>query len=384
MNARTPSPRGTLLVADDQPDGIHALAHILRDDYDVFVATSGPMALEIAFRSPRPDLVLLDVEMPGMSGHEVCLRLRQSPSTADMPIIFVTGRDAAEDEAVGLGLGAVDYIHKPFHPATVRARIETHLRLHRQQTQIEAQKRHIQTQFENLRELESLRDQLVHMIVHDLRSPLAGILGYAELLGMELGDAGRADLQSQVGEIMAAAASLQHMIDNLLDVSRMEARQMPMNLIEADLRDVVGAAMATLGSLVAQAGVNTSMPAEPVPVLCDPDLVRRMVENLVANAIKFSGREGNVRVAVEALGTEAKVTVRDDGPGIPAEFHRRIFDKFGQASPGSKIPKHSTGLGLTFCKLAAEAQGGAIGLESAPGHGSSFWFTLPSPVRKAP
>ena len=167
------------------------------------------------------------------------------------------------------------------------------------------------------------------------------------------------------------------MITTLLDISRMEARQMPLNPAATDLRSVVSAALSSLGGLLRQAQVVPDLPDSPVLAYCDPDATRRIIENLVANAIKFSGKCGEIRIRLEHQDTHLKVTVQDHGAGIPHEYRSKIFEKFGQVSSRIEGRKFSTGLGLTFCKLAAEAQGGQIGLDSEVGLGSTFWFTLP-------
>ena len=377
MNEANGPDASTILIVDDQPAGIHALANLLRSSYRILVATDGPTALEIAVRVPPPDLILLDVEMPAMDGYEVCRRLKALPATRQIPLFFVTARDGTDDEEVGLQLGAADYISKPFQPSIVRARIRNHLQLHRQQLQIQQQNRQIQSALENLRELEILRDSLVGMIVHDLRSPLTGILGYAEFLESDLLENGQPQMAEHAAQICASAKSLQHMITTLLDISRMEARQMPLNPAATDLRSVVSAALSSLGGLLRQAQVVPELPDSPVLAYCDPDATRRIIENLVANAIKFSGKCGEIRIRLEHQDTHLKVTVQDHGAGIPHEYRSKIFEKFGQVSSRIEGRKFSTGLGLTFCKLAAEAQGGQIGLDSEVGLGSTFWFTLP-------
>ncbi len=377
MNEANDEFLSTLLIVDDQPAGIHALANLLRNSYRILVATDGPTAIEVASRLPPPDLILLDVEMPGMDGYDVCRHLKSHPSTQQIPVFFVTARDGTDDEEIGLHLGAVDYISKPFQPSIVRARIHNHLQLRRQKLQIQEQHQQIQSALENLRELESLRDALVNMIVHDLRSPLTGILGYAEFLESDLLESGQPQLADHATQIGASAKSLQHMITTLLDISRMEAKQMPLNRAETDLRSVVTSALSSLGGLLRCAHVVPLLPDSPALAFCDPDATRRIIENLVANAIKFSGQCGDICIRLERETTHLKVTVQDHGAGIPPEYRSKIFEKFGQVTSRIEGKKFSTGLGLTFCKLAAEAQGGQIGLDSEVGKGSSFWFTLP-------
>jgi two-component system, sensor histidine kinase and response regulator len=366
----------TILVVDDQPTSIHSLANMLRNEYAVQVATGGEMALEIANGPIQPDLILLDVEMPEMDGYEVCRRLKAEEKTASIPVIFVTARDSTDDEEVGLALGAVDYITKPFHPAISRRRIQLHLRLLRQQREIERQRAQLQTSLEELRAVEAMRDQLVHMMIHDLRSPLTGILGYAELLELELEDGSKPQANAYLAEIQSTGNSLSEMISTVLDVNRMEAREMPIRLAAVDVRGIVAKAIASLGALAKPGAVVFEPPAEAVTASCDPEITRRIVSNLVGNAVKFTARGHPVRIEIAPQEGEIVVRVIDKGVGIPKEFHQRIFEKFGQVETKQLGKKYSTGLGLAFCKLATEAQGGRIGVESEVGNGSTFWFTL--------
>jgi PAS domain S-box-containing protein len=223
------------------------------------------------------------------------------------------------------------------------------------------------------RKLQDLRDNLTHMIVHDLRSPITGIMGSLYFLKQEA-DKLSEDTREMISGATTATTTLVEMISSLLDVSRLESGEMPLNLEDRELGALVDEALASVSGLT----VNRSLVqerAESVHATCDPELIRRVIVNLLGNALKFTPKKGTITIAVLKNGGRPRVEVRDTGSGIPLEFHARVFEKFGQV--GSR-KKYSTGLGLTFCKLAVEAHGGAIGLESVVGKGSTFWFELPS------
>lgn len=219
--------------------------------------------------------------------------------------------------------------------------------------------------------LEALRDSLTHMIVHDLRSPLNSILMSLELLG----DPSVPDAKKQevLRRGIASTQSLTQMISTLLDVNKMEAGEMPLNRTDGDLRDAVTAALVTLSGLVANRNVVIDREDTPVMASFDSEVMIRVVSNLLANAIKFTPKAGTVTVRVGHRRGGACIEVVDTGRGIPAEYHARIFEKFGQIEDGKHL---GTGLGLTFCKLALEAHGGDIGVESTVGKGSTFWCVL--------
>jgi signal transduction histidine kinase len=233
-----------------------------------------------------------------------------------------------------------------------------------------------------LQELEQLRDNLVHMIVHDLRSPLFGISGNLQLMKMDAASKLGQEEQTYLAQALSQTGVLVEMINTLLDVSRLEDGQMPLEVTPCDMTALVREALASLGQIPDQCPVVYDAPAEPLAVSCDRTVIRRVIANLVGNAVKFTPTHGVVRVVAGAEGAQVRVTVADTGPGIPPEYHEKVFQKFGQVEARSAGKMASTGLGLTFCKLAIEAHGGRIGLESAVGKGSTFWFVLPGAPRK--
>ena len=222
---------------------------------------------------------------------------------------------------------------------------------------------------------EGLRDSLTHMIVHDLRSPLNGILLSLELLAMSVGsqDAKARDI---IQRSLAGTQALTHMISTLLDVNKMEAGEMSLNRSPGDLNDAVSAALESLSGLVRDRQVVVERANGPVTASFDRDVIVRVVSNLVANALKFTPKEGRVTLRVGERRGGACVEVVDTGRGIPPEYHAKIFEKFGQVEARQQKQHLGTGLGLAFCKLALEAHGGTIGVESVVGKGSTFWFVL--------
>jgi signal transduction histidine kinase len=335
---------------------------MLKDDgYKVRPVPSGKLALQAA-EAEAPDLILLDINMPEMDGYEVCTRLKEHETLSGIPVIFISALTETIDKVKAFEMGGVDYITKPFQFEEVRARVQTHLTLRRQ--------------FLELQELHDLRDNLTHMIVHDLRSPLTGIKGYLDLLKLDA-DKLDEDGQSYINDALSGVKTLVEMISSLLDVNRLESGEMPLNKKDCDLTTISTDAVASLGGLTVDRNVAQESPDGPVTISCDTELTTRVIANLLGNALKFTPSSGDVTVAVLGKDGGARVEVRDTGPGIPPEYLGRVFDKFGQVEARKERKKFSSGLGLAFCKLAVEAHGGTIGVESEVGSGSTFWFELP-------
>ncbi|MDH7603062.1 MAG: ATP-binding protein [Armatimonadota bacterium] len=244
--------------------------------------------------------------------------------------------------------------------------------------ELEAHSRQIEESYKKLRELESLRDSLTHMIVHDMRTPLTSIYGYLEMLrefeSKSLSQEGREYLSIVMGETQ----NLMEMISSLLDVSKMEHGEMQLDLSEFDITELVKEIAAKLEPLREDRSIILDFAETPLLVTADRHLIGRVIQNLLSNALKFTPSPGGeIRLRAERQDGSVKVCVIDNGPGVPKEYHEKIFEKFGQVESRQNRQKYSTGLGLTFCKLAVEAHGGRIGIESEPGKGSTFWFTLP-------
>jgi len=361
---------GRILVVDDHEANRTLLRDILElDGHAVVLAASGGEAL-VAAGDPELDLVLLDVNMPGMDGLEVCRRLRAEPATTSLVIILVTALADRAHRLDGIAAGANDYLTKPIDRPDLLMRVRNALRLRRLH-------REVADQYRKLQELERMRDSLVHMLVHDFRTPLTAISAYLQLAQAKVGELDEPVLVADLDEMSRSVDDLAEMVSDVLDVSRFEAGAMPLRRSRVDLRLIAAEAIASVGAR-RHSGVEFRPPGESVEAMADPDLIRRVIANLLGNAVKFCSPTGQVRVQVSSATSGSEVRVQDDGPGIPAEFQAHIFEKFGQALSNGGSSRRSSGLGLTFCKLAVEAHGGWIGVESEVGKGSTFRFTLPA------
>jgi signal transduction histidine kinase len=367
----SPSPDAcspSILVVDDTPANLQMLADMLkRRGYRARPVPSGRLALQAAKADP-PDLILLDVNMPEMDGYEVCAELKKDQTLAAVPVIFISAYGETADKMRAFSAGGLDYITKPFHVEEVEARVAIHLQLRRQQRELESL-------LAKQRQLEDMRDSMVHMIVHDLRAPLTAVFNYLDLVREQEAGFIAPESMQNLDFAMKASRWMVQMVNVLLDASKIESGQMSLRRVECDVGDVVSDALDAIRSLADEK--NVLYQSDHVRAAVDRDAIARVVQNLVTNAVKLTPPGGDVHVSLQSKDNGLRVEVSDHGPGIAAEHHPKIFEKFGQLDTNVRQSIPSSGLGLYFCKLAVEAHGGRIGVDSEVGQGSTFWFELP-------
>ena len=328
---------------------------------------NGKLALQAAKADP-PDLILLDINMPVMDGYQVCGELKRDPLLSAIPVLFISAYGETVDKVRAFSAGGVDYITKPFQVEEVEARVAVHLQLRRQQRELEIT-------LAKQRELEGMRDSMVHMIVHDLRAPLTAVFNYLDLVSEQEAGFISPESMQNLDLAMKATRWMVQMVTVLLDASKIEAGQMNLRLVGCDVGDVLDDAIDAIRSLADEK--NVIFCRTSVHGVVDRDAIARVMQNLVSNALKLTPPGGDVRVSLRGGEDTLRVEVSDHGPGIAAEHHPKIFEKFGQLDTNVRQSIASSGLGLYFCKLAVEAHGGRIGVESQVGQGSTFWFELP-------
>lgn len=363
-----------ILVVDDTPANLQLLSGMLKErGYKVRPVPNGQLALQAA-KSALPDLILLDINMPEVDGYEVCAQLKRDERTRDVPVLFISALNETIDKVLAFGVGGVDYITKPFQFEEVDARVAAHLKMRRLQLDLAARNRELQQSNVELRRLQDLRDNLTQMIVHDLRSPLTGVYGSLQYIAGEA-DKFPTETKRMLELCQAALDQVLAMINSLLDVSKIEAGQLELHRSQCDVVAVAQDTINLLAGVRGQRQVSIDAECKSLPLSIDRDLIFRVLQNLLSNALKFTRSTGKVSIHLARRGDRVRVSLTDDGPGIAPENHQRIFEKFGQVDCDQ--PRLGTGLGLTFCRLAVEAHGGTIGVDSALGKGSTFWFELP-------
>ena len=370
---------GSLLVVDDEEGNRDLLSRLLeKEGYTVANAEDGRRALEM-LGAGAYDMVLLDVMMPELDGYEVLGRLKADPQLQIIPVVMISALSEMESVARCIEMGAEDYLPKPFNSTLLKARIGACLEKKRGRDREVHLFQQLQQNYERLQELEGLRDDLTHMIIHDLRTPLTSVVAAIQTLDV-VGEVNQA--QREVMEIAVTGAdTLLATINGLLDVEKLESGAMELDYTLLSLPELLASAIAQIAPLAEAKGLTLVQEIPPdLPWLQgDENKLQRVLVNLLGNAIKFTSSGGSVtlRVGQREESPAIEFCVRDTGEGIPSDAFERIFEKFGQVESREGGREMSTGLGLTFCKLAVEAHGGHIGVESTPGNGSTFCFTIP-------
>ncbi|MEH2059308.1 MAG: hybrid sensor histidine kinase/response regulator [Nostoc sp.] len=354
----------SILVIDDEPDNFDVVETLLDgENYQLYYAPSGQQALN-RLESFQPDLILLDVMMPDLDGIEVCQLIKSDPQWQAMPIIMVTALTDKEDLARCLATGADDFISKPVNGVELRARVHSMLR--------------IKQQYDDMQVLLKLREDMVNMIVHDLRNPLASIVLGAEIL--RFAGLSPKHQQGKIDQILIAGQQLQSLIDSLLIMAKLESGKMLLNYTEVDLCALCISAVADIEAIAAQKNLTliSELPQPGGMIAVDAVIFRRVLDNLLSNAIKFSPSKSQVTLRGEYLPAGgAKVQVADSGSGVPEDLRQIIFQKY---EIGNLMPEVSQiGLGLAFCKIAIEAHGGTITIEDNHPNGSIFTVLLKNP-----
>lgn len=353
-----------ILIVDDNPANIEVLyLHLEQVGYTVLVADDGYEALSIAPHT-QPDLIILDVMMPGMDGFEVATKLKSAPATANIPIIFMTALTDIANKVKGFDVGGVDYITKPFQHREVLVRVQTQLILRQQQQELEIRAHKLQEQNEDL-------DAFAHTVAHDLKNPLQIILTYTELLQ-------QIEALSPKGEkytntIIDTTLKMHNIIEELQRLAWI--RKDKINITPIHMHDYINEALSRLHIMVNSHKPNIEMAEEfPIAQAYGP-WIEEVWMNYLSNGMKYGGTPPALAIGGEDLGDGyARFWVRDNGHGIPVEEHDRVFERGIQLK---RKNNDSYGLGLSIAKRIIEKLGGEVGISSTNGQGSEFYFTLP-------
>lgn len=364
--------RTSILIVDDNPANLRLL-HTLLDErgFDVRVATGGVSALR-SVRAEAPDLILLDIEMPDLSGYDVCRELKKDSTTRDVPILFISAAKDAEAKVQSFQVGGVDYVTKPFQVDEVLARIDHQLTIHRQRRQIEAQA-------ERLRELDAVKSRFFAGISHEFRTPLMLTRGLMQdVLDGRQGSVPRSARQA-LDRALLHADRLEDLIEQILELSKLEVGAVHLRRELVDVVDLLERTAAALAPLAERAGLSLVVEAGGAAhtLEADAEALTKVITNLVSNACKHTGSGGKVTLRVAEDEGEMLITVEDTGRGIPPDVLPHVFERFfkHESSPGERRP--GAGIGLSLARELVQLHGGQLTVESVVGRGTTFTARLP-------
>lgn len=358
-----------ILVVDDDALTRRSLRAMLeRSRYRVETAEGGQEALAL-LSTYQPDLVLLDIQMPGMDGLEVCRRIRELQKGDLLPIIFLTGDERPDIHSLAFQAKGDDFLRKPVHSGELVVRIRSLMRLKRLQAEIQAER-------DSLLELQKQREQLFQFIVHDLKNPLAAIHVGLELLSDR--DDNTPASRAQLHRLRDTAHQLGRMIQNILDIGRAEelglelhkSRILLSSWIPGLLQEVEAQAHAMKHNLAWDCPTDLEVEA-------DQDFLRRLLLNLLDNAMKYSPSGSHTRIEAHPTDGGVRLEVRDQGQGIPEHLREQVFGKFVRLNEGQMKGNSGSGIGLAFCQVVAEAHEGRIWVEENAPKGSVFVVEIP-------
>lgn len=407
------STKANILVVDDTHENLRLLADLFKGQgYGVRLAPGGQMAIE-SIQANLPDLILLDIMMPGMNGYEVCSVLKANERTRDIPIIFISALNEVFDKVKAFSIGGVDYITKPFQVEEVLARVQTHLSLRNLQQQLQTHNEQLQNQIveriraEEALELERilltqrvhertealslanaelsraarLKDEFIANVSHELRTPLNAIQGMAEALwGQVYGPLNEKQLE-HLSIIIQSGQRLHTLINNIIDLAKIEAGKISFQIEPCSVKNVCELSMRTMQRTMQQKHITCKLEVDDsvMFVLADERRLKQILVHLLDNAIKFTPQGGNIGLTVHGNAEQRAVlfTVWDEGIGMSATSMTQLFKPFVQLDGGLSRQYGGVGLGLMLVYRLLHNQAGSISVESEEGIGSRFTVALP-------
>ena len=372
--------KDSILLVDDEKANLLVLNDILGGNYRLFMARTGPEAIEMANEN-KPDLILLDIVLPGMDGYEVLSILKGSEKTQEIPVIFITGLNSNEDEMRGLGLGASDYISKPFSAAIVKLRVQNQLKIKEQMRQI--------IKKELAEKASRLKSEFLSRMSHEMRTPINAMMGMINMMQ-------NTNDQEKIDNYLIKAGSASHglmmLIDNVLDIANFRNERLDLDNLDFEFTAMLQNTLDEVNVFYEQKQQTLTAEIDPlIPGIITGDRKRlsQAIFNLLLNANKFTGHKGLINLKAFAVSkgddnVTIQIDVSDNGIGISQEQQKDIFTEFEQADGGTDRKHGGAGIGLFISKKIIEMMNGQIWVESSPGKGSKFSLTFNAGIGAIP
>ncbi|MBN2834052.1 MAG: hybrid sensor histidine kinase/response regulator [Candidatus Delongbacteria bacterium] len=362
-----------ILIVDDHLENIQVVGKILKfRNYDISFTTKSSEVLDIA-KIKIPDLILLDIMMPGENGFEVALKLKNDDILKEIPIIFITALDDGDSIVKAFQSGGTDYIVKPVNKDELISRVKTQLDL--KMTKDELLNKNIE-----LNKMLKFKDQMLGMAAHDLKNPLNAILGYSELLQFNFENESHKNSQKILDTMIGIAVSMESLLREMLDLSAIQSGIIKIHNIQTDLLMLFRNCILKNTVMAAKKNIELKFLFSNIPetILTDPNKIDQVLSNLISNSIKYSHSDTKVIINLQFIDGKIVFYVEDQGQGIPENEKHLVFEPFTRTSVKATGGESSNGLGLAIIKKILEAMNGEIDLITEVGKGSKFTITIPT------
>ncbi|MDH5656007.1 MAG: hybrid sensor histidine kinase/response regulator [Spirochaetia bacterium] len=354
-----------ILIVDDTPENLDILRDLLKGKYRLKAALNGEGCLKIAKSEKKPSLILLDIMMPGMDGFEVCRELQSSEDTADIPVIFLTAMSRESDIVKGFAAGAVDYVRKPFNPAELLSRVDTHLKVKRHE--------------DFIRSVSEERKELLHMLCHDLTNPMGFVISIARL-----SEENPEEIKRFIGDIKTVMENGLDTVDLVRKMMALDENKIHLSIEKMNLNDLLQESLRILNRRIEEKEIRMELDVDPeFQVRVEKtSFVNSVVNNLLTNAMKFSEPGSVIQIQAERVNGHLDLSIRDHGIGMPESVLQNIFDAGKSVSRSGTRGERGTGYGMPLVKKFIEAYGGSITIDSKEketdpdGHGTEVRMKL--------
>lgn len=360
-----------ILIIDDEPSNLSVIFEYLNKlDSEIMLLQEGIEVVKIA-EANNPDIILLDIIMPDMSGFDICKNLKENKTTSDIPVIFMSSLTDTENIVQGFECGGIDYITKPIRKEELIARISNHLRISR--TEKKLKKYYLE-----IKEINETKNKILSIISHDLRTPIGNIASFVDMILSDYDYYDTQKIKEYLDIIKLSTDSCYYLIDNLLKWGLLQKKQLEPKLKSVNLKNLVYEMVLFFSSSADKKNITLiSEIHNDINLFADEEMTKTIIRNLTSNAIKFTKKYGEIKISASIKKDFVEISVLDNGVGINQEHLSKIFNKNEFLTTYGTENEKGSGLGLILCRDFAEKNGGRIWVESEPGKGSNFKFTLP-------
>ena len=369
-----------ILIVEDNQENMDLLIYFLRPQgYELLTVKDGLSALE-AVEKEHPDIILLDIMLPKLDGYEVCERLKSRHDTKFIPIIMLTALKELQDKVKALEVGADDFLSKPFENVELLARVRSLLRLKQYHDELQSKNIELEKKNVSLLRMDKFKEDLINLIVHDMKNPLFVIQGNLQMMSMSMQNLSADFLKKYTKRIERSSQQLLRMVVNLLDISRIEEGRIELKSEKANINTIIKDIAIRISDYPEneQKQIVVDLDSHLPEILADKSVIERVLENLINFAVTNADEDGKVLISTSSAdGQKVQFITHDSGTQIPKNFHDKIFEKFSQAEIKNSGSRVDRALGLTFCKLAVEAHQGKMWLDLENKIGNKFIIELP-------